>query len=131
MKKEKNIRVLKVSPGSAPEVVTLKNELSALQDAVSIEAGYRGSIEVLGMEDGVDLLLNEEGKLIGLPPNRVIFDKDIIMGTFYVVSVDDKGNLASLPDPMVEKYTAYFRDAPTLSPDDPRAQPRIEFFFGD
>ena len=35
MCKEKEITVLKVSPHKKPEVVTLKNELSALQEAVS------------------------------------------------------------------------------------------------
>lgn len=35
MCKEKEITVLKVSPHKKPEVDTLKNELSALQEAVS------------------------------------------------------------------------------------------------
>ena len=35
MCKEKEIAVLKVSPHKKPEVVTLKNELSALQKSVS------------------------------------------------------------------------------------------------
>ena len=35
MCKEKEITVLKVSPHKKPEVVTVKNELSALQEAVS------------------------------------------------------------------------------------------------
>ena len=42
MCKEKEITVLKVSPHKKPEAVTLKNELSALQEAVS--SGVKDSI---------------------------------------------------------------------------------------
>ena len=42
MCKEKEITVLKVSPHKKPEVDTLKNELSALQEAVS-SGGRRGA----------------------------------------------------------------------------------------
>ena len=42
--KERYIKVLKVEPKSDPVVHTLKNELTALQDAVSIGADYKGLI---------------------------------------------------------------------------------------
>lgn len=42
MCKEKEITVLKVRPHKKPEVVTLKNEWSALQEAVS--SGVKDSI---------------------------------------------------------------------------------------
>lgn len=106
--KEQTIRVIKVSPMRTPEVVTLTNELRELQKAVSIEASYVGYIECLYMEDGVDLLLNEEGKLINLPLNRIV-DSDIICGTFYVVGVDEEsGEFCSLNEQQIEKYTKRF-----------------------
>jgi len=40
--KEKEIKVLMVEPGKAPTVTTIKNELSSLQEAVSIGANYVG-----------------------------------------------------------------------------------------
>ena len=71
MCKEKEITVLKVSPHKKPEVVTLKNELSALQEAVSSGVkDYHHLIQLVGVEEGVDLLLNDEGKLIGFEPDR-------------------------------------------------------------
>ena len=62
MCKEKEITVLKVSPHKKPEAVTLKNELSALQEAVSSGVkDYHHLIQLVGVEEGVDLLLNDEG----------------------------------------------------------------------
>ena len=70
MCKEKEITVLKVSPHKKPEVVTLKNELSVLQEAVSSGVkDYHHLIQLVGVEEGVDLLLNDEGKLIGFEPD--------------------------------------------------------------
>lgn len=57
--------MLKVSPHKKPEAVTLKNELSALQEAVSSGVkDYHHLIQLVGAEEGVDLLLNDEGKLL-------------------------------------------------------------------
>lgn len=105
---ETTIRVLKVEPGKAPEIVTLTNKLHDLQDAVSIGAPERGLIEATGLEPGVVMLTNEEGKLIGLPPNRVLYG-DIICGVFYVMGTDIEGNLCSLPQDALDKYTEIFR----------------------
>ena len=64
--KQKEIKVLMVAPGEHPREVVLKNDLDALQKAVSIGCDYRGLIEVVGLEDGVCIICNEEGKLLGL-----------------------------------------------------------------
>lgn len=66
--KEKEITVLKVSPHKKPEVVTLKNEWSALQEAVSSGVkDYHHLIQLVGAEEGVDLLLNDEGTFLSRP----------------------------------------------------------------
>ena len=62
--KEKVIRVLKVAPFEEPVVCELNNNLSSLQEAVSIDADYVGLIEIISIDSKVCLLLNEEGKLI-------------------------------------------------------------------
>ena len=105
--KEKTITVLKVAPGSAPEVVTLKNDLRSLQEAVSIDAPYVGLIEVLALDAKTLILLNEEGKLMGLAPNRR-FGSDILCGVFYVVGQDEEGHLTSLPSVAIERYRHIF-----------------------
>ena len=105
--KEQKIKVLKVEPGKPPEVVVLKNELTALQDAVSIGADYRGLIEIVGLDSNTCILCNEEGKLIGLKPNRRL-GQDILCGVFYVTGQDDEGNLCSLDDAALERYIKMF-----------------------
>lgn len=68
MCKEKEITVLKVSPHKKPEVVTLKNEWSALQEAVSSGVkDYHHLIQLVGAEEGVVLLLNDEGTFLPRP----------------------------------------------------------------
>ena len=105
--KEKEITVLMVEPGKHPAVATLKNELDSLQKAVSIGAAAQGLIELITIGDGVCVLCNEEGKLIGLEGNRRI-GRDIITGVFYVVGEDGKGDLASLPEAKIEEYKERF-----------------------
>lgn len=105
--KENQIKVLMVSPGEHPVIVSLENELEALQKAVSIGADYTGLIELVGLEPGISILCNEEGKLIGLEPNRR-FGQDILCGVFYVVGEDEEGNLASLSEAQMERFKAMF-----------------------
>ena len=105
--KEKEIRVLMVEPMESPKLVTLQNDLDSLQKAVSIGAPEQGLIEFVYLEDNVSILCNEEGKLIGLEPNRRL-GKDILCGVFYIVAEDEEGNLVSLSPEQVSKYSAMF-----------------------
>ena len=77
--KEKEITVVKVEPMKEPVIACLKNDLDSLQKAVSIGAPEQGLIEFVWLEDNVSILCNEEGKLIGLAPNRRL-NEDIQIG---------------------------------------------------
>lgn len=103
----KEITVLKVAPMCRPEVVTLKNDLRSLQEAVSIGADYVGLIELVGIDAKTCILCNEEGKLIGLAPNRR-FGCDVLCGVFYITGQDRQGNLTSLPPAAIENYKQLF-----------------------
>ena len=105
--KEQHIKVLKVAPLEKPEVCYVKNELRALQEAVSIGADYVGLIEILDLDERTCIVCNEEGKLINLMPNRRVGD-DIICGVFYVTGQNDVGDLASLTDEQIEHYSEVF-----------------------
>lgn len=105
--KEKAITVLMVEPHKHPTVTTLTNDLDALQKAVSIGAAYQGLIEIIGIEENVCILCNEEGKLIGLEGNRR-FGRDILTGVFYVVGEDGEGDLTSLSSEKLEEYKERF-----------------------
>ena len=108
------ITVLKVAPMCAPKVVALKNDLRSLQEAVSIGADYTGLIEVLELDARTCLVLNEEGKLIGLQPNRRL-GGDVLVGVFYVVGQDREGNFTSLSPVAIEKYKQVFAQPETIS----------------
>lgn len=112
--KEKVIRVLKVAPGEEPVVCELNNNLSSLQEAVSIDADYVGLIEIINIDSKVCIVCNEEAKLIGLAPNRRLGD-DIICGVFYVCGQSRNGNLTSLSEADIEHYTNMFRDIEFIS----------------
>lgn len=105
--KEEHIKALKIAPLEKTEVCYVKNELRALQEAVSIGADYVGLIEILDLDERTCILCNEEGKLINLMPNRRVGD-DIICGVFYVVGQDREGNLTSLTDEQIEHYSEVF-----------------------
>lgn len=79
-----DMNVLLVQPGSYPKAVNIDSGLESLQAAVG------GSIEVVyPFDDNVGLIMNEEGKIEGLPLNRALRDEqgelyDIIAGDFLV-----------------------------------------------
>lgn len=67
---------------------------------------------VYPFEDAVALICNDEGKLLGLPINRPLYDEDgemydILVGTFLVVGLTED-DFGSLPEEMIEKYTEAF-----------------------
>ena len=124
--KEKTIKVLKVEPKKLPEVCELVNELDALQKAVSIGADYTGLIEILYVNERICILCNEEGKLIGLEPNRRIRN-DILCGVFYVTGQDREGNLTSLTDDEIETFKSVFGVIEDISPDEVESTMRIFF----
>lgn len=107
---EKKIKVLCVKPEQKPKVVEIENTLKELQKAVggSIQAVYTGN-------DPVAIVCNADGKFIGLPLNRTLFDDrngrpyDIVSGTFLVAGIrgDD---FCSLSDDMLRKYEEIFHE---------------------
>ncbi len=115
--KTKTIKALKVEPGKKPCECTLVNELRELQKAVSIGADNVGLIEILDLEEDVCLLCNEEGKLIGLEPNRRL-GNDILCGVFYLIGQDRCGNLTSLSERAMRFYKILFFEPEVIDPDE-------------
>ena len=103
----KEITVLMVEPGKHPKVTTIKDDLDSLQKAVSIGADYQGLIEFVGLGNGDCIMCNEEGKLIGLEGNRRL-GNDILVGVFYIMSENEDGELMSLTDAKIKRYTELF-----------------------
>lgn len=101
------IDVLLVEPGQYPKAMQIGTELEDLQEIVG------GSIEVTyPFEEEVGIILNEEGKILGLPLNRAMRNDDgdvydIYAGSFIVAGLteDDFGSLT--PEQM-DKYNKMF-----------------------
>lgn len=98
--KGKKIKVLIVEPRKEPYVKEIDNILEEKQKIVG------GLIEFVELEETVDLICNDEGKMNNLEMNRIITN-DIICGTFIICGQKD-GYSISLTDEKIEKYKKYF-----------------------
>lgn len=98
---------LLVKPNCYPEKVSIGNTLEDLQKAVG------GYIEVTyPFEEEVGIVLNEEGKLMGLPLNRAVYAEDgtmhdIYAGDFLVVGLTED-DFGSLSPELLEKFEQKF-----------------------
>ena len=74
------MKAIRKRPGEAPEIIEVENTLKALQAEVG------GYIETIPL-DGMAFIVNEEGKLRGLPEN-FRFGNDVLVGTVLLVGTD-------------------------------------------
>ncbi len=102
------LTVLVVEPMKEPYVKEIDPGLHSLQAEVGgdIAASYP-------FDDPVGLVLNDEGKLIGLDLNRSLRDEhgeiyDIVAGSFLVVGLGAESFTSLSPD-MIQKYTEHFK----------------------
>lgn len=102
------MKVLVVEPLKTPYLKTISGELKSLQKEVGglIDATYP-------FEDRVAVVLNDEGKMNGLMPNRALYNHDgnlydIIAGTFLVVGLAEE-SFCSLSEEMAAKYMEKYK----------------------
>lgn len=101
------IDVLLVEPGQYPKQTQIGTELEDLQEVVG------GSIEVTyPFDEEVGIILNEEGKLLGLPLNRAMRSDDgevydIYAGPFIVAGLTED-NFGSLTPEQMKKFSEMF-----------------------
>lgn len=105
------MKILVVEPLKAPKVKEIDGSLEAMQKEVG------GYIQALfPFEEPVALICNEEGKLHGLPLNRMLRDDngeiyDIVCGTFFLCfAPPDVENFCSLSDEQIEHFTGMYRN---------------------
>ena len=105
--KEEKIKVLALLPMELPKEIELDNTLEAMQKFVG------GLIECITLSDtgsAVTLVCNDEGKLLGLPLNRPLWDgADVLAGPGFLAGCDSEGNLTSLPQSTMDFYKEKFR----------------------
>ena len=102
MSKKGKIRCILVKVLEQPKVIEIEHNLSTLQKYVG------GTIDIVEIEEDVDIIINDEGKLLGLSPNLVLYEfRDIIVGDFLVVG-QKNGETISLSEEKIEKYMKRF-----------------------
>ena len=107
---EELLRVLLVEPGNRPRTVELPHTLEAMQQTVGglIQAIYP-------FEEPVALVCNDEGKLLGLPLNRVLRQSTgkiyaVVAGTFFLCRAPaDSDQLDSLTEEQMARFSQRFR----------------------
>ena len=107
--KRTTMRVILCRPDEMAEVIEIEDSLESMQKMVG------GLIEeYMPWEDEVALICNEEGKMVGLPLNRGIFDEeghlqDIIAGDFFICYAPiESEKFLSMPPELEEKYLKKF-----------------------
>lgn len=98
--------------GVNPQYTSVEDDLQHYQQLVN------GYIESVPTDDiGVDLICNDEGKLLGLEPTLAIAEKetgrilDIIHGPyFFIGSNNETGEFIDMPEKLVQKYMCYARN---------------------
>lgn len=122
--KENKIKVVKMDIGKPPVVKEIDNTLGALQTEVG------GLIECVYLDDGCLAVVNEEGKLNGMEPNRRL-GSDIICGPFFICGDSEDGEFVSLDDKQVEEYIQMFFDVPAFTGEEPELKPQMTFMGFD
>jgi len=119
--KDNKIKVLLVEPNKYPEIVEIEDNLEAMQ---SLVGGYIE--EYMPYNDNIAIVCNEEGKMMGLPLNRAIYEEndvtdkkfyqtnrnmiDIIAGKFFICyAPPESEKYMSLPDELAKKYKEKFK----------------------
>lgn len=96
------IKALLVPVGNKPKEIAIKNELRALQEVV------KGYIEYYPLSSGINIILNEEGKINGMEGNRLV-GKEIICGDFLVVGDNGMGETISLTPAQIKLCKGHFK----------------------
>lgn len=73
------LRVVIIEPGLLAEIREVGHDLASIQ---SLVGGY---IEHVYFKDDIGFLIHEEGRLMGLPPNRINYYGDALVGTVVIV----------------------------------------------
>lgn len=95
-------------PGRKPERIIIPHTLDAMQRLVC------GNIQAIyPYDDMVALVCNEEGKLLGMEPNRAVRNEDgdildIICGTFFICGLNED-DFCSLTEEQIAYYSKLFR----------------------
>jgi hypothetical protein len=104
------IQVVIVEPMKKPYKKVIPNNLDAMKEIVG---GWIENVTIDKTATGarVSIVVNEEGKLIGLPYNRRIIGRggsDILVGPFFITAYNLEGDNVSLSDDDADRLVRRF-----------------------
>jgi len=114
-KTTRTIKALLIEPMKEPRVIEIEQKLESYQEQVG------GYIEALTISDDVVILVNEEGKLRGMTPNRR-FNGDVLVGNILIVGRKGE-DFYGLSDKNIQLYTEQFKEPEDILPDE------VDFFM--
>lgn len=102
------MKVISKKAGEEPKVIDMENSLENLQKAVG------GYIDMVHVTSNVDIVLNDEGKLDGLPFNIYLIYKgsvvDFVVGDILIVGANNStGETIGLSDKQINIYMEELR----------------------
>lgn len=115
--KEKIIRCVAVEPNKLPYIKEVRNNLSSLQKEVG------GMIDFVPFDDSAYVILNDEGKILGLEPNRILISEtgeivDYYAGNILITApADNAGNNTSLTMEQAKHYIEVFSNKCIIYPE--------------
>ncbi len=121
------IRMLMIQPHRTPIVTYVKDELDALQNAVSDHCEDALIEFTYPFDDDCIILGNEEAKLNGMEGNRILIDA-IYAGPIFVTKDNGVGGLCSLNDAEVQKYSEVFAEPHDISPEEVQRDVGFTFY---
>lgn len=110
------VTALMIKPGQQLEITQLCDDRSFLDLAVSRDTGLTCTAVAMTLAKGIAVIYPEEGVSLCLPGNRRVKDH-IIAGTFYIAGIRG-GELRSLTDAEITKYTSMFWETEVFDDDE-------------
>ena len=111
MNEKEMIKAVLVKPGEPAKTIEFEHTLEEMQQLVG-----GGLIQqICPFKDDAVLICNDEGKLLGMPLNRALYDShgrmyDIIAGDFFICrALAGSDTYSSLTENQIKKYTDRFR----------------------
>lgn len=101
------MKIISVVRNREPEIKEIDGSLESMQQEVG------GFIEIIEpFDDPIAVVLNEEGKITGLPVSRFLYYLDseyvdAICGTFFLCGLGEE-DLVDIPEDLADKYMAMF-----------------------
>ena len=119
--RQNTIRVVICRPDEQAEVTEIEEDLKSMQAVVGglIQEFFPFHSDTDPRYDDLALIVNEEGKLMRLPPSRAVFDEDgrvqdVIAGPFFICYAPvESETFLSLPDDLAEEMRQKF-DKPEM-----------------